>query len=172
MSKEPSYEELKAQLARVWEQSAEQKSPAIPDRVDPRSEPSVLDASPYRECIAKLQWEFWNSPPSRTCPVCGKQHIEREKSALELWEAFLNAGPAGEKVWHRRMLGRLLQLANYILIIAAFVAIFTAGWYVVSGEIWLVMRTFLWWLPVLAALIVLVPLRDWWKRRKASRRGE
>lgn len=121
----------------------------------------------HEEYIAKLQQELWNCRPSGMCPVCGKPIVERAKSALEQWEAFLSAGP-GEEDWLRRTLGRLLQLANYLLTMVAFAAVFAAGLSLVYGQLWLVMRTFLWWLPALGALIVFLFIHDWWKRTRAK----
>jgi hypothetical protein len=130
--------------------------------------PPEPDALPHEECIAKLQQEFWNSPPLQTCPVCGKQHVEREKSALELWERFLSAGPAGEKDWHRRTLGRLLQLVNYILIAVATSTAITVGMYAIFLMFERLLQTAAWWLSALVALIVFVFIHDWCKRIRAK----
>lgn len=53
--------------------------------------------------------------------------MDREESAFELWERFLSAGPASERIWLRRTLGRLLQLANYILIMATTIGALGVG---------------------------------------------
>jgi len=137
---EPSYEELKAQLERIWEQSAAQKSPVIPNRDDPKPEPSALDASPYRECIESLREYVWNLPHSILCPVCGNETIERKKSALELWEEFLSAPVGEEKDWWRRTQGRLLKLANYVLILVAVAAMIEGGLYLLYFGGWLMIR--------------------------------
>ena len=121
----------------------------------------------HEECIAKLQEEFWNSHPIGMCPVCGKPIVEREKSALEQWEAFLEAGP-GEEDWLRRTLGRVLQLANYILIIMATIGALGVVGYVISLAFGLLLSTFAWWLSALGALMVFLLIHDWWKRTRAK----
>jgi hypothetical protein len=130
-----------------------------------QSEP---DGIAHEDRIAQLQQEFRNSPPSRTCPVCGKQLIDREKSALELWEAFLEAGPAGEKEWHRRTLGSFIKLANYILILLATAVTLGFGGYAISLMYSLLLATFAWWLSALGVIIVLIFMYDWWKKIRAK----
>jgi hypothetical protein len=122
---------------------------------------------PHEELIAKLQEELWNSRPSGMCPVCGKPIVERAKSALEQWEAFLEAGPGGED-WLRRTLGRVLQLANYILIMMATIGTLGVGLYVISLGYGLLLSTFAWWLSALGVLVVFLLIHDWFMRKRAK----
>lgn len=101
-----------------------------------------------------------------TCPTCGKEIVEREKSALELWEKFLGADPGEEKDWLRKTTGSLLKLANYLIILAAVIVMLGVGGLFTYIMFWVLQRFFFWWLSVLCVLLAVRLLQGWMEKLK------
>lgn len=122
--------------------------------IDKPPVPKNENTIPHAECIESLQHHLWGTHDSTHCPVCGRDVVEREKSALELWEDLLSAGSDQEKHWRRRVGGRVIQLANYLLIIGTAVAFVFLASYFVYCEFWILIHTAVWWLSALGVLML------------------